>query len=134
MATEALWSHADEAVFMFRRGYTRGCTSSLASALHALQDSFSPAHVKRVKSEDGIWVIKDVHESAVQDPQGRQSGGETSGRAEDAEAMLSELEHATVLAKQLLLSYFVQRVLGLASEAYQTRQTLEKVYLLEEAS
>ena len=44
-----------------------------------------------------------------------------------------QVEQATPLAAHLLLSYFVQRVLGLASEAEKTRKTLEKAYRREES-
>jgi hypothetical protein len=133
-AIDALWSHADEAVFLFRRGDTLGATSSLGRALQGLQDSFSPAHVKRVKSEDGVWVIKDVFEDAAQDSP-ELGKGEEKGRIGAAEqSSLADLGEATVLAVHLLLSYFVQRALGLASEASQTRETLESAYLREEIS
>jgi hypothetical protein len=131
IATDALWSDVNEAVFQFRHGapYDKEC---LGRALHALQDSFSPAHVKRVKSEDGIWVIRDVFEYTAQDSKEHEKGDEKYRTGEAEQSSLSELGQATVLASQLLLSYFVQRVLGLASEAAQTRQTLEKAYLREE--
>ena len=132
LAIDGLWSDADEAVFLFRRGDTLGATSSLGRALLGLQDSFSPARVKRVKSEDGGWVIKDVFEYTAQDFSERGKGEEKDkmGKAEQSSQL--ELGEARILAAHLLLSYFVQRVLGLASEAGQTRDTLEGVYLREE--
>ena len=134
LATDALWDYADEAVFLFRRGETLGSQSSLGRALQALQDSFSPVHVKRLKSEDGFLIIKDVFEDTAQDSPEPAKGNETYKKGEAEQSALEELGQATVLASQLLLSYFVQRVLGLASEAGQTRQTLEGAYLREEAS
>jgi len=134
MAVNALWSYTEEAVFLFRRGNTLGAKSSLGRALHGLQDSFSPAHVKRVKGDDGVWVIKDVFEYTAQDSSEHERGDEKYKTGEAEQSSLTELGQATVLASQLLLSYFVQRVLGLASEAGQTRQTLEGAYLREEAS
>ena len=61
--------------------------------------------------------------------------GDTLGaRSSLARALYEvQVEQATPLAAHLLLSYFVQRVLGLASEAGQTRKTLEKAYLREDS-
>jgi hypothetical protein len=127
---DAVWSDADEAVFLFRCGDTLGATSSLGRALQGLQGSFSPAHVRRVKDEDGVWVIKDVLEDAAQDGRAKDDEKEKTGEA--ARSSSWELGQAAVLASQLLLSYFVQRVLGLASEASQIRETLESTYLRAE--
>lgn len=81
LATDALWGHAEEAVFLFRRGDTLGAKSSLGRALQEIQ-----------------------------------------------------MGQAAAFAAHLLLSYFVQRVLGLASEAGRTRQRLGKACLHEETS
>jgi hypothetical protein len=134
LAIDALWSDADEAVFLLRRGDTLGATSSLGRALLELQDSFSPARVRRVKDGDGVWVIKDVFADTAQDsPErgGREEKDEARETEPDARADLNETR---VLAAHLLLTYFVQRTLGLASEANQTREALEGAYLREEVS
>lgn len=132
LAVDALWNDADEAVFHFRRGDTLGAESSLGLALRELQDSFSAACVRRVKNEDGDWIIKDVleyTEQVSQDPE-KGDGKNTAGAAEPG--LLAELGQAMVLASQLLLFYFVQRVLGLEAEACETREILESAYLREE--
>jgi len=134
LAIDALWSDADEAVFLLRRGDTLGATSSLGRALLGLQDSFSPAHAQRVKNPDGVWVIKDVLEDTAQDSPELGKGEEKDKTWGAQQSSLSELGEAAVLASRLLLSYFVQRVLGLASEASQSRQGLEEAYLCEETS
>ena len=130
-AMEGLWQNVDEAVFQFRwEGHY--AKEYLGKALHALQDSFSPTHVKREKKEDGSWVIKDLFEYTAQEKKDHDKGDAQYAVA--GEWQLSELGKATVLASELLLSYFVQRVLGLGSQAAQTRQTLETAFLRDEAS
>jgi hypothetical protein len=133
LAIDALWSDADEAVFLFHRGDSLGTTSSLGRALLGLQDSFCPEHVRRVKNEDGIWVIKNIFEDTADSPaHGKAEEKDRTGEAE--RSSLADLGETTVLAVHLLLSYFVQRVLGLEAEACETREILESTHLREEVS
>lgn len=131
-AIDVLWSYVDDAVFLFRCGDTLGAESRLGRALQVLQESFSPTHVQRVKNADGGWVITDVFERAG--PSERGKGDHEDKTAEAQQSCPPDLTKARVLASEFLLSYFVQRVLGLASEAGQTRQNLERAYLHEETS
>jgi hypothetical protein len=114
------WSHAEAAVFAFRRGDDLGAGESLRRALYGLGGAFSPSSVRRELGDDGAWVIRDVAELGSQGFSGQAPPSETEGSA--------------VQAGHLLLSYFVQRVLNLASEAFRARETLERTFLRVEAS
>jgi len=131
LAVDSLWNYADEAVFWYRRGEAGRAKSSLGRALHGLQDSFSPAHVKREKDENGLLVIKGLFEYTSQDKAEHEEGDEGYRTGDGAESPYSELGKATVLASQMLLSYFVLRAVGRESEAAGTRQKLGDTYLRE---
>lgn len=134
LAKDALWGAADAAVFHFRKGDTTGAKSSLGQALHAIQDSFSPAHVKREKDGQGRLVIKDLYEYTAQDSKEHAKGDELYRTGEDGQSSYSELGQATVLASTLLLAYFVQRCSGRESEASGSRSSLDELYLAEQTS
>ncbi len=134
LAKDSLWGAADSAVFHFRKGDITGAKSNLGQALHAVQDSFSPAHVKREKDEHGRLVIKDLYEYTAQDSREHAKGDELYRTGEAAESSYSELGRATVLASTLLLAYFIQRCSGRESEASASRSSLDGLYLNEQTS
>lgn len=134
LAKDSLWNAADEAVFWFRREDTTRAKSNLGQALHALQDSFSPAHVKREADEQGRLVVKDLYEYTAQDPKQHAKGDESYRTGEGEQGSYSGLGRATVLASTLLLAYFIQRCVGLESDAAGLRQSLDDTYLREQAS
>lgn len=51
-------------------------TEPLGNAMHALEDSFSAAHVKREKSKDNVWVIEGVN---VYDAANKKKSGDYPG-------------------------------------------------------
>lgn len=130
-ATFALWSYADEAVFWHRRGETLRSKSSLGRALHALQDSFSPAHVRRVLNDEGIFVIADVFEYTKQDHGEHAKGDQKFKSSEKEESEYTALGQATVAASALLLGYFLSRAAGRETEAAAMRKTIEDRFLHE---
>jgi hypothetical protein len=134
LATDSLWNAADAAVFFFRRDDAARAKSNLGEALHALQDSFSPAHVRREPDELGRLVIRDLHEYTAQDPKEHGRGDETYKTSAAGESSYSALGRATVLASTLLLAYFIERCAGRESDAAGLRQSLDDTYLREQAS
>jgi hypothetical protein len=134
LAKDALWGAADEAVFWFRKDETTRAKSSLGNALHALQDSFSPAHVRREPDAEGRQVIKDLSEYTAQDPKEHHKGDETYKTGEAAESPYSGLGKAAVLASTLLLAYFIQRCAGNESDATGIRSSLDDLYLRGQVS
>lgn len=134
LAKDSVWSWADTAVFSFRRDDTASAKSNLGQALHALQDSFSPAHVKREQDEQGRLVIKDLYEYTAQDPKQHGKGDETYRTGEAEESPYSGLGRATVLASTLLLAYFIQRCVGREADAAGLRNSLDDLYLREQIS
>jgi hypothetical protein len=87
--------------------------------------------VKREKDENGLLVIKGLFEYTSQDKAEHEEGDEGYRTGDGAESPYSELGKATVLASQMLLSYFVLRAVGRESEAAGTRQKLGDTYLRE---
>lgn len=84
------------------------------------------------KTTDALW--SDADEAVF-----RFRRGDTLGAASSLGRALTRYQHSdpeepAALAGRLLLSYFVQRILGLASEAARTCRTVEKACLREEAS
>lgn len=134
LAKDSIWSWADAAVFSFRKDDAASAKSTLGQALHALQDSFSPAHVKREQDEQGRLVIKDLYEYTAQDPKQHGKGDETYRTAEAEQSPYSGLGRATVLASTLLLAYFIQRCVGRESDAAGLRSSLDDLYLRENIS
>lgn len=134
LAKDSLWGAADAAVFQFRRDDLARAKSSLGQALHALQDSFSPAHVKREPDEQGRLVVKDLYEYTAQDSKEHAKGDETYRTGGGEQGPYSALGKATVLASTLLLAYFIQRCVGRESDAAGLRQSLDDTYLREQAS
>jgi hypothetical protein len=129
-----IWNSVLEAVAHFRSNDMGRAKLRLADALHALQDSFSPAHVKRVRNQEGIWVIKDIYEYTAQDSKEHEKGDETYRTGPGEESPYSGLGQATVLASTLLLSYFIQCCLGRAGDAAGIRTSLNDLYLRAELS
>lgn len=127
-----IWNSVLAAVAAFRSKDTGQAKLKLAEALHALQDSFSPAHVKRVKNEEGVWVIKDIFEYTAQDSKEHEKGDQQYRTAEGEESAYSGLGQATVLASTLLLAYFVQQCTGHSGDAASLRTSLNALYLREE--
>ena len=132
LAKDALWGAADAAVFHFRKDDVARAKTSLGEALHALQDSFSPAHVRREQDADGRFVVKDLYEYTAQDAKEHAKGDETYRTGEAAESSYSELGRATVLASTLLLAYFVHRCAGREGDAAGVRTSLDDLYLREQ--
>ena len=107
---------------------------NLGQALHALQDSFSPAHVRREPDEQGRLVVRELYEYTAQDPKQHGKGDETYKTSEAKESSYSGLGRATVLASTLLLAYFIQRCAGREADAAGLRRSLDDTYLREQAS
>jgi hypothetical protein len=129
-----IWNSVLAAVGAFRSNDTGQAKLRLGEALHALQDSFSPAHVKRVRNDAGIWVIKDIQDYNAQESKEHEKGDQQYRTGAGNETPFSGLGQATVLASTLLLAYFVQRCTGDEGEAARSRASLNELYLNAELS
>lgn len=134
LAMDALWGAADAAVSHFRHDDLTRTKDNLGMALHALQDSFSPAHVRRERDEQGRLVIKDLYEYEAQDSKEHSKGDQAYRTGEASESPYSDLGKATVLASTMLLAYFIQRCTGREGDAAATRTSLDDLYLRDQTS
>ncbi len=124
--TNFIWNSILAAVAGFRHADDGQARLRLGEALHALQDSFSPAHVERVRNEAGTWVVKNIIDYNAQDSEEHEKG-DASFQA--ADGGFSSLAQASVLASTMLLAYFVQLCLGHLSDAAALRTSLGDLYL-----
>jgi hypothetical protein len=97
-------------------------TAKLGDGIHALQDSFSPAHVQR-KQVNGAWIIEKIFVWADQKKEGHKSGDE-SWKRKDGEALRKACQDATVR----LLRYFIARFLRQTDVAFQEQWGLQFSY------
>jgi len=88
-------------------------TEPLGNAMHALQDSFSAAHVKREKKDD-TWVIEEiyVYDAANKKPSGNYPGHE----ALDKQWKNTELGNEAIMACRELIKIVIRTSL-LVSDA-----------------
>ncbi len=127
--TNFIWNSVLAAVAAFRSGEDGQARLRLAESLHALQDSFSPAHVKRQRNEGGVWVVKDIQDYNAQDSKEHEAGDASFHTGPGDQSPYSSLAQASVLASTVLLAYFIQLCLGRQSEAAALRDSLNNLYL-----
>ena len=102
--------------------------SILAESVHALQDSFSPAHVQRTQQGKKL-VITDIFVWADQDKK-KHEAGDASWRTSNGR--LTPLGEACVTATRLLLASFVFRVINRNDDAARVLNDLLDRYLTEQ--
>lgn len=83
-------------------------SQSLADGVHALQDSFSPVHVKREQRGEK-WIIQKLYVWGEENKKDHEAGDETW---RNKDGSLSGLGRAVEDATRMLLTYFVLTVVG----------------------
>ncbi len=96
----------------------------LGDGLHALQDSFSPAHVKRMKRGEQ-WLIEELFVWNEQKKEDHEAGDESW---RNSDGTLSDLGRAVEDATKMMLAYFVLRVVGKRGEADKKQAELMQKY------
>jgi nucleoid-associated protein YgaU len=103
-------------------------SSVLAESVHALQDSFSPAHVERTVKGKKL-VITDIFIWADQDKKKHEAGDETW---KNADGSYSSLGQECVKATQFLLGVFILQAINRDDDASKVRSNLLDQYFTEQ--
>jgi hypothetical protein len=136
MGIEKIFGKVEEAVKNIKTGAIGFGTDDemmrpLANAIHTLQDSFSPAHTKRVKVGDRL-VIQRLYVWGEQKSEDHEAGDarwKTGDAKSPEETPLSELGQACYDATVVLLKYYVLLVVNKDAEAEKQKKILMEQYL-----
>ena len=131
MGIEKVFGPCERAIAAFRQANvgdqnTRGVGTlsdiaiSLGDSIHALQDSFSPAHTRR-RVENDRWLIVDIYVWSEQNKKDHEAG--------DEQWRNSDVGRACIAATILLLRYFIFSVINKTTEASRQRELLMKGYM-----
>ncbi len=119
-----VFNNTNQAIILFKQMKNDadfgGATRALAEGIHALQDSFSPAHVVRTK-QGNKYVISQILVWSEQQ-KAQHEAGDQSWKLPDGK--LSPLGQECYVATTVLLAYFVLSVLNKDDEAQKQRLIL----------
>jgi len=137
---EKIFGQVEEAVKYMRESSEKRIDAkagtSLAQAIHTLQDSFSPAHVLREKDGDR-WVIAHLFVWSEQQGKDHEAGDTTwklTGEQASEDTKLSELGNACFEATMMLLKYYVFCVVNKSSDAERQKKDLVNRYFIFRAN
>ena len=100
-------------------------SDALGDGIHALQDSFSPAHVQRTKVGNKLVIMR-IKVWGEQDKKDHAAGDRSW---EDASGSLTELGQACKEATIALLTYFIFSVINKDRDAERFRRLLMDTFL-----